>query len=339
MDVVALALAKKYTEETADEFGAVKGANCQLMGYETVGNQTKILFQWKNEAEETRQSSVFVPNGEAGVGVKDVYLAPGNHLIVVLTDNSKIDTGIIETEDRLSEPLTATVSIGSVSAGKTYPKGTALESILRDILIKVEAPGVSISLAPNKTVFDAVNEFISKVTVQAILSKKTYALKQLDLYVDAELIHSEEVTSGGLFEFEFVPATPINKSCVFKAVVTDEEGNSSAASLNVSFVGSSYYGIVEPEVGAPTEAIIKSLNKNLKTTKGYVYKGISCDYNKVVYAYPASFGALTSIKDVENNINYTNSFTRTSLKVDGIDYYCYTLNEPTGADGVNVTFA
>ena len=76
-------------------------------------------------------------------------------------------------------------------------------------------------------------------------------------------------------------------------------------------------------MGDPTEAEIKTLNKTLKASKGYVYNNIVCDFNKIVYAYPQSMGALTSIKDVVNNFNYTDSFTRTSVKVDNINYYLH----------------
>ena len=81
------------------------------------------------------------------------------------------------------------------------------------------------------------------------------------------------------------------------------------------------------------------VQKNSKKKTKYVYENITCAYNKVVYAYPKEFGELSSIRDVQNNVNYTQSFTRTSLKIDDIDYYCYTLTEPTGADGVELTFA
>ena len=62
------------------------------------------------------------------------------------------------------------------------------------------------------------------------------------------------------------------------------------------------------------------------------------DYGKVVYAYPASFNALTYIKDEKNNFSYFESFTKTSLTIDSIPYFCYTLNEPVQADSVELVF-
>lgn len=343
MDYETLAVAKKYTSDTAIQFGAVKGAPCTVTGEkkDAQGN-TVIILTWTNDSGQKKTRDITVScgkDGKDGISITSVEVSPTNHLIVTYSDGSELDAGEINTTEGLDEDLIATVNIGTVTSGKKYVKGTSLESIIRDILIKVEAPGITLSLDPSKTVYDVVSETITSITLKANVTKKTYEVKKLEFYLDDVLIGSKDITTGGMNNYVYTPATPIKVTCVFKVVVSDTENNSNSASSTVNFVGNSYYGIVEPTVGEPTESQIKALNKELKISKGYVYKNITCDYNKVVYAYPVSFGALTSIKDVENNINYTNSFTRTTVKIDGIDYYCYTLNEPTGADGVNVTFA
>lgn len=239
----------------------------------------------------------------------------------------------------LQESLTATTPIGSVTSGMVFPKGTSLEEILRKILIKIEAPTVTLALVPNTTVYDIVTETLANVTLKATVTKKTYGLKTVKFYDGTTLLDTQTISASGSYTFTYVPTTPIKETTTFKAVVEDVEGNSSESKITVSFVGKSYYGIVEPTVGEPTEAQIKALNGKLKIVKGYVYENITADYNKVVYAYPASFGALASIKDVPNNINYTASFARTTVMVDGIQYYCYTQIDPSGADGVELTFA
>lgn len=339
MDIVTLALAKKFTKDTANQFGAVKGANCKVIGTEIQETKTKVTFQWKNDADEVKTSDVFIPNGAEGVSVKSVSVDSDNHIIVTLSDGSVIDAGELDTLDRLSASLTATVSIGTVTAGKTYPKGTALETIIRDMLIKVEAPGITLSLDPSATVYDVVLDEIETITLKANITKKTYEVKKLEFYMGDVLLESRDVPATGVNSFIFTPDSPIKSTCTFKAVVTDSENNKNSASVTVSFVGSSYYGFVEPSVGAPSESDIKALNKKLKTVKGFVYENATYSYNKMVYAYPASFGALASIKDLENNINYTNSFTKTSVVVDGIDYFVYTQNNASKAAGINITFA
>lgn len=245
-----------------------------------------------------------------------------------------------QTDSVLTEDLTATVEIGTITSGKKYPAGTSIETILRNMLIKVEKPTVSLSLTPATTLYDAVTGKIESIVLTAKITKKTYDVAKLTFMVGDTVVNTKtEVKDGGTFTFTYKPSTPITKNTTFSAKVEDVKAGTNTSSVSVVFIAKSYYGIVAKDIGEPTEAQIKSLDSTLKNSKGYVYNNIVCEFNKVVYAYPASLGALTNIKDVPNNLNYTASFTRTSLKIDGIDYYCYTLTEPTGADGVQLTFA
>lgn len=339
MDIVTLALAKKFTKDTAIQFGAVKGANCKVIGTEIQETKTKVTFQWKNDADEVKTSDVYIPNGAEGVSVKSVVVDADNHIIVTLSDDTEIDAGELDTVDRLETPLTATVSIGTVTAGKTYPKGTALETIIRDMLIKEEAPVVTLSLVPSALLYDVVEDEISEITLSAVVTKKTYDVQSLKFFADDVLLESKDIASGGTYNFKFVPDSPIKKDTVFKVVVSDGK-LSGSASKTVKFVGKSYYGFVAKEIGEPTEAQVKALQFNvLKDVKGFVYEKVTFDFNKIVYAYPKSFGALASIKDLDNNINYTNSFTKSEIQIDGIDYFVYIQNNASKAAGINVTFA
>ena len=47
----------------------------------------------------------------------------------------------------------------------------------------------------------------------------------------------------------------------------------------------------------------------------------------MVYAYPVSKGVLTSITD-ENGYELINSYTRSVISIEGVDYYCYILTNP-----------
>ena len=57
-----------------------------------------------------------------------------------------------------------------------------------------------------------------------------------------------------------------------------------------------------------------------------------------VYAYPAELGNLTSIMDEINNISYTNSFTKSTVSVDGISYNVYTQTDPSASTDVELKF-
>lgn len=284
-------------------------------------------------------------DGKDGVSVTGVEQLDATHFKLLFSNGTKSDSiEIPGGSSELEASLTATQEIGSVSPGKTYPAGTKFEQILRDMLIKEEPPVVKLALTPSTTLYDVVTEVLPTTSMKAIITPKTNAVSQVKFYVNGTVVETKNVTitpTGDIiFNFSYVPTGSVKTKTTFQVSAVDvktKETKSSA--ISVDFIGKSYYGLVADNVSDPTEGMIKTLNSTLKNAKGYVYKNIVCDYNKIVYAYPKSLGALSSIKDVENNINYTDSFNRIEVTVDGIVYYVYTLKEPTGSDGVNITFA
>lgn len=238
--------------------------------------------------------------------------------------------GVLEAE------IKPNVAMGSVKS--EYPVGTSIEEIIRDMLTEKIAPSVTMNLNPATTLYDETKDSINSLTINAIVTKKTNDIKKIEYFVNNSLVKTNEtgVTAGGTFTYIY--NTTINDDVTIKIVVTDSEGMTATASKKITFIGQSYYGLVDAGTGEPSEAIIKALNKKLKDTKKYVYSGITTDWAKICYAYPAELGKLTSIMDKVNNFNYTTSFQLNTKIIDGISYYVYTLIEPTGADNVELTF-
>ncbi len=59
----AYILSKKYTKDTADEFGAVKGAPCTIKSIVHQNGRNIVTFEWTNSAGETRESVMYVQDG------------------------------------------------------------------------------------------------------------------------------------------------------------------------------------------------------------------------------------------------------------------------------------
>lgn len=93
-----------------------------------------------------------------------------------------------------------------------------------------------------------------------------------------------------------------------------------------------YYGYVASNVTEPTATMIKALNHVNVGNKGYTYENISMPYNKIVYAYPKSYGALTSIVDANAGWIYNDTFSVTEIAIDGVDYYVYVMTDPCCVD-------
>jgi len=63
LSTVTYALCKKYTDETAIQFGGLKGAPCKIKSVIKKDGQNIVTFEWKNDAGETRESQLFVDDG------------------------------------------------------------------------------------------------------------------------------------------------------------------------------------------------------------------------------------------------------------------------------------
>lgn len=66
MDIVSYILGKKYTDDTASQFGGLKGANCQIKSTERVDDETIVTFLWKNDNDETQESQIVLKDGMPG---------------------------------------------------------------------------------------------------------------------------------------------------------------------------------------------------------------------------------------------------------------------------------
>ena len=61
----AYILSKHFTEETAAEFGAVKGASCQVKEIIEGDGLHRVVFQWVNSVYETRETSITIKDGDS----------------------------------------------------------------------------------------------------------------------------------------------------------------------------------------------------------------------------------------------------------------------------------
>lgn len=322
LDIITLGASKTYTNMVALGIG-----NMRTEGF-------TVYFTVAQTGEEV---SITLPTPKDGVSIESVEIDDDNHLICILSDGTTQDAGELPSFEPV---LTADFSPNKLQGSmKTfYPIGTSLEDIIRDAFTEKIPPAVTITLNPSTTLYDEVNDSISSLTINAAVTKKTNNVAKVEFYINNTLIHTTTsgVSSGG--SFPYIHNTIIDDDVEIKVVVTDTENLSSTAKKTITFIGNSYYGIIDATVGEPTEALVKTLNKTLKSTKKFLYEGITCDYNKIIYAYPKELGTLTSIMDKVNNFNYTTSFQFTTKAIDGIEYYIYTLIDPTGAVNVALTF-
>ena len=371
LSVETLALSKRYTDDSIlGTAGPLKGKPCTINSITNITGGKRITFGWSDNSGSSHTSTLDVMDGAE---VESIEIDSNGHIQFTFTDGRVVDGGEMPIADdadevaytnagfpsitnvkegldaallagaKLQNPITVSNAVGSATSGKTYPAGTSLEQIIKDMLVREVAPGLTLTIQPSATLYDVVNQTVSQITMKAAVTKNTYNLSKVEFYLGNTLKHTENISAAGTYQFNMTWDIPTNQDFTLKAIAYDSRTGtpmSTTKDISVKFVGKSYYGTVDASVGTITEAIIKSLQNNtLKDVKGLTYSGITMDYGKVVYAYPADFGDLSSIKDVPNNINYTNSFTKTVVSVDGISYNCYTQNDPAASSNVQLTFA
>lgn len=64
---IALALAKKYTKDTANGLGAVAGASCTIKSIEPTETGNRITFEWTGDNGTKQTATMEVINGKDGV--------------------------------------------------------------------------------------------------------------------------------------------------------------------------------------------------------------------------------------------------------------------------------
>lgn len=63
VSAITYALNKKYTDETAIQFGGLKGASCKVKSIVKEDNRNVVTFEWTNDQGESRTSEMYVDDG------------------------------------------------------------------------------------------------------------------------------------------------------------------------------------------------------------------------------------------------------------------------------------
>lgn len=114
-------------------------------------------------------------------------------------------------------------------------------------------------------------------------------------------------------------------------------GMTKTTSITVMFNHKSYYGIVSANTTTITDLSTLSENR-LATGRGLTWSGINLSYQKLAYAYPTYFGALSDVKD-GNGFSNISSYTRHTVTYSGTDYYVYISTNPTTVTGFKQIFS
>lgn len=265
--------------------------------------------------------------------------------IAVLNGDAETDgsvaNAIAENDIFVTDILTVN-SLGGIAANVDL-NGMTTHEILTTLLYPYVAQVVGTPFrTPNSTVLEkGDDQTITSVSVT--VTKKSKDIASVALYNGSTLLAEktgDEVAKGGTFTFSGLSVAVPSTSVVLTVKVTDTSGNVvSKSTAGWNFIYPYYVGTCA-EGAEINEDLIEGLTKKVEV-KGNKSISFTCDYERMVFAYPKSYGALSSILD-PNSFEIIGSFTQHEVSVTGLDgtaqtYYAY-VNGASTVSAFTVNF-
>lgn len=235
-------------------------------------------------------------------------------------------------DSKLIRNVKANVSAGAISSGDTVLKDTTFTEFVEKLLIKEVAPAISFTSSQSGVL--EVGTTVTNPTLRLqINSLGTGTPTNINFYVGSTLVDTQPYVPGtNVYTYSYVGT--ITSTSSTKVTLDYNKSDNTPATLTATksyiFVYASYYGAIS--MATPTDTDVKALTKNVKNTKAFTYNNIALNDERICYAYPVSFGNLTSIKDA-NNFEYIGSYTKYTMTIDSVSYNVYVLTDPITATG------
>ena len=205
--------------------------------------------------------------------------------------------------------------VGAIQKNTDLSGKTSME-ILKMALVSYVNPSATVSYSQTNTVLKKGQTFDLTITVSGIV-KGTNDVAELILIKDGTVLETIPYVAG-TNSYEFSPITGINADCSFQIKVGDTQGKQYSTTKSYSFVDPYYIGATD---GIPTADTVVTLTELIEAKSNKTKKVTAAD-QYVVYAYPTSYGSLTSIIDGNGFENLTD-YTKISLTINGVAYNCY----------------
>ena len=215
-----------------------------------------------------------------------------------------------------AESLTPS-AVGGIPAGTDLNGLTSLE-ILTMMLYPYIKPTVSATGTPNGGTFE-IGDNKTITNVRVVVGKKSKKITKVEVFdgvTSLGLLDDATIENGGTFDFPVnIEVASVNKQLT--ASVIDEQGSEVTAKTGAfTFISPYYVGVCNVDATID-EVLVTGLTKKVeaKATKTISYTTVN---QKMVFAYPAGYGAISKIYD-SNNFDVTNTFTKEVISITGLD--------------------
>ncbi len=217
------------------------------------------------------------------------------------------------------------------------------DTILQILNLQYTAPGMSFSASGSGTIREKGDPVIAS-TLTAVITKRSDPIAQVRFYKGASLLSTvlSPNPAGGTEQYSWTGSFTDNTTFSSQVDDTGATGGPSTTtgSASFTFVYPYYYGagaagLTAAQVAALTKQVIASTASKLESI-------VAANGNVFYFAYPASYGALTSILDV-NGFETIGDWTLRTENITGLDlsavsYRIYEFNNPVTAGTYDYTF-
>ena len=222
-------------------------------------------------------------------------------------------------------------ALGGIKAGEDL-NNMPVQQLLTKLLYPYVAPTISATGTPNGGTFEKGNNQ-TVTNIKAVVTKKSEKITKVEVFDGSTSLgvkEGVEVENGGTFTFPVSVAVSANKN--FQANVTDASGKTVSAKTGAfNFVYPYYMGVCAEDAEINAD-LVKGLTKKVEA-KGNKSHAFTCDYQRMIFAYPKAHGKLKSIID-PNNFDVTATFGVQEVSITGLDgtaqaYYVYVNSAST----------
>lgn len=232
-----------------------------------------------------------------------------------------------------------------VSRYGAWSSAGLVDTLTKILNIQYTAPSVSLSASGSTTTREK-GDAVTATTLTASITKQSDPIAEVRFYEGASLLDTQNsgggIPTGGNSTFAWTGSFSDNKTF---SVQVDDDGSTGGpttvtSNRSFTFVYPYYVGAGAASL---TAANVASLTKRIITSTSNRTETITATAGQVFYfAYPASYGALTSILDV-NGFETLPDWTLRTENITGLDataqsYRIYEFNNPVTADDYEYTF-
>ena len=311
------------------------------------GNEGKVLTAGADGTAATWQEVDFsnfvtLDGVQAITGIKTFQAMPKISVAQTFEDAADDDVAKIGTLKEAvtytdTSPNGATVAVGGFKKGDKPQNMTFKEFADQLLHPYVATSGVGLSLSPtNGGTFEmGTTQTVTGATVRWTAGSQQ--VTKAEVLVGGSPVGEAQVSSGTSVSVTVTDSITANKT--FTARATDPTKAYTGGNVTFTFVYPFYWGVVasgSPVDSAAITGLTKSVTNKGNKTVSYTTSGVQ----QAVFAFPASYGNLTSIMD-QNNFENIDTFTKSTVQVTGLDstpqqYNVYVSN--VNVQGFSYTF-